>query len=125
MSKSIFKNLWFYVAILVVISIIYFAIPRVEDGEYDTFATCTNEKGLVMYGTDWCPHCQNQKALFGSSFENVNFVNCDFNEAECNTNGVTGYPTWKLGIQKFSGVQSLEKLAALTGCELVKDSVWI
>ena len=123
MSKSIFKNKWFYLALVIVVAIIYFAFPKVADGEYDTFATCLNESGLIMYGTDWCPHCKNQKELFGSSFEFVNYINCDFNQEECVANGVTGYPTWKFGLQKFSGVQSLEKLSALTGCELVKDSV--
>lgn len=123
MSKSIFRSKWFYLAILVVAAIIYLAFPKVVDGEYDTFAQCLNDAGLVMYGTDWCPHCQNQKELFGSSFEFVNFVNCDFNQQECTSNGATGYPTWKFKEEKYSGVQSLQKLAAITGCELVKDIV--
>ena len=60
-------------------------------GEYDAFAQCLTEKGAVMYGTDWCSHCQNQKAEFGKSFGYVRFVNCDLQKAECIENGVQGY----------------------------------
>lgn len=34
----------------------------------DDFAKCLTEKGAKMYGTSWCGHCKNQKALFGDSF---------------------------------------------------------
>ena len=122
MSKSIFKNVWFYLAILVFVVIVYAAFPKVSAGQYDTFAKCLNESGLIMYGTEWCPHCKNQKALFGSSFEFVNYIDCDANKAECDKNAITGFPTWKFEGEKFEGVQSLEKMGAITGCELVKDN---
>jgi len=75
-----------------------------------------------MYGTEWCPHCKTQKALFGSSFDSVNYVDCDLNSQECQIQGITGYPTWKFEGKSYSGVQSLEKLAALTSCEFAKDA---
>ena len=31
----------------------------------DTFAKCLASKDVVVYGAYWCPHCQNQKKLFG------------------------------------------------------------
>lgn len=87
-------------------------------GEYDEFAKCLSNEGAVMYGTDWCSYCQEQKSRFGKSFEHVNYVNCDYNEEECLANGIEGYPTWKAEGEKYSGVQPLDHLSSLTGCEL-------
>ena len=87
-------------------------------GELDSFAKCLTEKNVKMYGTEWCSHCKNQKAAFGSSFQYVDFVDCDENRNECSSAGVTGYPTWKIDGQNYPGQQPLNKLASLSGCEL-------
>lgn len=113
------KNPWFYFGILFSILLIYLILPDTT-GEFDDFADCLTEQEAVMYGTDWCQYCKNQKALFGKSFKKVDYVNCDFNEEECSLEGITGYPTWKINDKAYSGVQPLEKLAALTECSLSK-----
>lgn len=87
-------------------------------GKYDTFATCLTEKGAVMYGTDWCPHCQAQKELFGRSFRNIIYINCDKAPEKCDAAGVEGYPTWVINGTSYSSTQPLQKLAAVTGCQL-------
>ncbi len=87
-------------------------------GKYDKLAKCLTEKGVVMYGTDWCPHCQNQKKQFGNSFQYVNFKNCDFNKVLCDANNVTGYPTWISKGKRLEGEQSFEALASMAGCEV-------
>ena len=91
---------------------------RTIPGEYDDFAKCLSESGATKYGTDWCGYCKQQKALFGKSFKYVDYVNCDYNKDECILEGVTGYPTWKINGESYSGVQSFERLSQLTGCEL-------
>ena len=87
-------------------------------GKYDGFAQCLTEKDAVMYGTEWCSHCQNQKKAFGSSFQYVYYVDCDRNKQECLDAGVRGYPTWIINGSKYSGEQPLYRLSSLTGCEL-------
>ena len=87
-------------------------------GQYDTFAQCLTEKGVKMYGTEWCSHCKNQKAAFGSSFQYVDYVDCDKSKQVCNAAGVTGYPTWQIEGKLYPGEQQLNKLASLSGCEL-------
>lgn len=87
-------------------------------GQYDSFAQCLSEKGVTMYGTDWCPHCKNQKANFGKSFKLVDYVNCDKQPSECRRAGVEGYPTWIVDGELYSGTQPLYRLAALSGCSL-------
>jgi len=90
-----------------------------EPGNLDEFAQCLSDKGFVLAGTDWCPHCQDQKKAFGSSVQYINFKNCDFEKDWCNTNGVQYYPTWILpdGSQVV-GNKSMETLAELSGCEI-------
>ena len=116
-----FKNPMLYFAVVLLVILTWLALPTAS-GEYDTFATCLTDSGAVMYGTDWCSHCQAQKAMFGSSFENVKFVNCDFDKDACLIAGVTGYPTWVINGESYPGQKPLVQLASLSGCELVKDS---
>ena len=85
-------------------------------GNYDEFAKCLSEKGVSMYGTSWCSHCNNQKKAFGGSFQYVNYVECTENEDLCNEKGITGYPTWIIDGKQYSGGQTFSRLSELTGC---------
>ena len=119
-EKSILKSPWFYVSLFVLLILFYLVIPRppTSPGIYDDFAKCLTKAGAIMHGTDWCPHCKNQKAMFGSSFRFVNYVNCDKEKETCLRAGVDGYPTWTIRGKNYAGVQALEKLSALTNCSL-------
>lgn len=97
-------------------------------GKYDTFAQCLKEKGAIFYGAFWCPHCQKQKKLFGSSAQYLPYVECSTANGQgqlqiCKDEDIQGYPTWKLAdgtripIETDAGV-SLETLAAKTSCIL-------
>ena len=97
---------------------IFILISGCNSGKFDAFAQCLTEKGAVMYGTEWCSHCQNQKALFGSSFKYITFIDCDQSDFTCNQAGVKGYPTWIIDGKSYPGEQSFYKLASLTGCNL-------
>ena len=88
---------------------------------YDTFAKCITEKGAVMYGTEWCSHCQNQKRAFGKSFQYIDFVDCDLKKDECSKAGVRVYPTWIIDGELYTGEKELYRLASLTDCEFVED----
>jgi len=93
----------------------YFSIPA---GKYDNFAKCLSQKGVVMYGAEWCTHCKNQKAMFGDSFKYVTYVECTTSEAACTAAGVSGYPTWIINGKAYPGEQTLQSLSTLTGCPL-------
>ena len=112
--------LWVIAIIVLIILLIYspFKSKNSEPGKYDVFAQCLTGTGLKMYGTDWCPHCQNQKKLFGSSFKYIDYINCDKKQETCLIEGVEGYPTWKINEESYQGEQTLENLAQITGCEL-------
>jgi hypothetical protein len=96
----------------------------VRDGKYDAFATCLKDKGAVFYGAFWCPHCNNNKALFGDSKDLLPYVECSTEDGMgqlqvCKDQNIKGYPTWKFadGTEQTGEVQ-LATLAAKTGCAL-------
>jgi glutaredoxin len=94
-----------------------------EPGPFDEFAQCITDSGAVFYGTEWCSHCKNQKALFSTSLSKIDFVDCDKNSSRCRENKITGYPTWIFGDgTRASGTQRLTSLADKTGCTLPTDS---
>lgn len=112
--------------LLLAVFIGYFSLSGflvASNEKLDNFAKCLTEKGAVMYGAFWCPHCENQKEVFGNSFQYVNYVECDPNGYNaqpwlCKEKQITGYPTWIINEQSFEGEQTLQKLSQLTNCEL-------
>ncbi|NEQ97010.1 MAG: vitamin K epoxide reductase family protein [Cyanothece sp. SIO2G6] len=77
--------------------------------------------GARKFGAYWCPHCHDQKDLFGEeAFTYVNYVECapDGYEAQaevCQAAGVRGYPSWDINGEVYGGVRSLNELADLSG----------
>ncbi len=85
----------------------------------EKLAQCLTDKGIVMYGTTRCPHCQNQKKRFGEAADLITFVDCDESRIQCQAAGVEWFPTWITPDgQKYSGDQPLESLATIGACEL-------
>jgi uncharacterized membrane protein len=81
--------------------------------------------GAKEYGAFWCPHCHDQKQLFGKEAtellktEGV-YTECDPsgvnpNPKACSDAGIKGFPTWIVKGQTVSGTQTLEKLAESSG----------
>jgi len=85
----------------------------------DAFAECLTSRGAVMYGADWCSHCQNEKKAFGQSFRLVQYVECPDDPQKCLEAGIKGYPTWMFPDgRKLEGEQGLTRLASESGCSL-------
>jgi len=90
----------------------------------DDFAKCLAADNVSMYGASWCPHCNDQKTMFGTSFQYINYVECaDPNNSQvqtpaCNKAGISGYPTWVINGTLYPGEQTLAGLAKMTGCVL-------
>ena len=77
--------------------------------------------GAVMYSAYWCPHCHEQKELFGKEASaKLNVVECaadgENNQADlCRSKGLEGFPSWEIKGTIESGVQSLDSLAERSG----------
>lgn len=120
MSKK--KRSLFIIIALVLAGVGFFVLYGfpVADGTYDSFAKCLAEKKITMYGAAWCPHCQREKRLFGSSFQFVPYVECPDNPQLCLAKDVKGYPTWIFPDGRaFAGEQGLQKLSAESSCPLL------
>ena len=85
------------------------------------------KEGAVMYNAYWCPHCHDQKEMFGKeATEKLNLVECAKdginNKRElCEAKGITGFPSWEINGSIDSGVKSLEELADLTNYKDSRD----
>ena len=125
MNQKLFYGVGIIAALI--IAMILFLLNAKQDTTYDTFATCLTEKGVTMYGAYWCPHCQNQKEMFGDSWQYVHSVECSLpNRAGqtefCKAAGITGYPTWEFaGGERVPGELTFEALSAKSGCALESD----
>ncbi|MGB1622643.1 MAG: vitamin K epoxide reductase family protein [Synechococcus sp.] len=77
--------------------------------------------GAVMYSAYWCPHCHEQKELFGKeATAKLNVVECaadgENNQADlCRSKGLEGFPSWEINGSIESGVASLDTLAERSG----------
>ena len=76
--------------------------------------------GVVMYSAYWCPHCHDQKEMFGKeAASELVIIECaedgQNNQRElCERKGITGYPSWEINGEFKSGIQSLQELADLS-----------
>jgi hypothetical protein len=92
---------------------------------YDEFAKCIASKQARMYGLYWCPHCADQKEMFGASFRYIPYQECAIKGSpheltpECKAAGVKLFPSWQFGNNPpKEGVLSLDALRDKTGCSL-------
>ena len=125
MKKSAKILVWTIIGLLVLVGIVYVARTRsAVPGKYDQFATCLKDKGAVFYGAFWCPHCQNQKKMFGKSEKLLPYVECSTPNGRdtlpvCLEKEIKGYPTWEFADgSRETGEVPLATLAAKTGCTL-------
>lgn len=74
-----------------------------------------------MYGAFTCPHCQNQKQLFGKeAASQLNYIEChpEGKNARldlCQAARIQGFPTWEIKGRFYQGERSLEQLVELSG----------
>ncbi len=121
------KILYILIGLVVLVGVVYIIVapPRVTVGKYDSFATCIKNSGAVFYGAFWCPHCQEQKAMFGSSVHLLPYVECSTPDGQsqtqaCKDKGIVEYPTWQFpnSTSTTPGVEQLSDLTQKTGCPL-------
>ncbi len=113
------------IVLIAIAGFVYFLIKTPgKSGRLDSFATCLKDSGAVFYGAFWCPHCHDQKALFGRSVKNLPYVECSTPDGqsqkqECTDKGVKSYPTWEFQDgSRRDGVLSLQDLSDITSCVL-------
>lgn len=112
------------IAIVVVFAVAYYFIRHRQTGRLDVFAKCLTAKQAKMYGAYWCPHCEDQKEKFGSSFQYAPYVECGIKGSQaiasvCTEAGIKRFPTWIFGDgTRVEGAHELDFLGEQTGCSL-------
>ncbi|MEG3839156.1 hypothetical protein [Microcoleus sp. herbarium14] len=99
------------------------APPITSESVPDQIALATHLQTIKakMYGAYWCPHCHTQQELFGKqAFTALTYIECDSRGKDaqpdlCKAANIKAYPTWEIRGKYYTGRQSLEKLAILSG----------
>lgn len=110
--------------VLVIGGAILLSIQSNKPGKLDSFATCLKDKGVTFFGAFWCPHCKNQKKMFGNSAKLLPYIECSTPDGKsqtpvCQEAGIESYPTWEFSDgSRENGEVSLEKLAEKSSCQL-------
>ena len=120
------KKYYWYAGIVTVIVLLGLWLYSSSNapGKYDDLARCLGEKGVTFYGAFWCPHCQEQKQLFGKSAKLLPYVECSTPDGKaqtaiCISKKIEGYPTWEFADgSRMSAVMKPQQLAVKTGCTL-------
>jgi len=93
-----------------------------EDPTTRALAEYLKDEGVLFYGASWCPHCQEQKRLFGASVSRLPYIECGPGgpnapqAPSCSLAGVQTYPTWVIKGRAIVGqVLTLAQLADATG----------
>ncbi len=95
-------------------------ITTVSSEQKINFAKFLRDNNIVMYSAYWCPHCNDQKQLFGKkAVDELLIVECakdgkDNNYKLCQEKGIEGFPSWEINNQILSGTMSLNELAEMT-----------
>ncbi len=82
-----------------------------SSGDYSNLTACLVEKKAVMFGASWCPHCAEQKKMFGQSAKNMPYFECSRGNnqvQECTDRAITSYPTWQFNEE---AIKTLPELA--------------
>lgn len=113
-------------ALLIALAIGAFCVPvgSAEANRLDTFAQCLADKKATMYGSFLCPHCDDQKKLFGPSFRYIPYIECSVRGRRqmtfpCVAADIRFTPTWIFATgDRLTGLQPLKILSEKTGCKL-------
>nr|YP_002048937.1 hypothetical protein PCC_0285 [Paulinella chromatophora]ACB42727.1 hypothetical protein PCC_0285 [Paulinella chromatophora] len=100
-------------------------VRSVSDPSKISLARFLTNSGTKMYSMYWCPHCHEQKELFGKeASSNLNIIECasdgkNSKKDICKENKVNRFPSWEIKNDADSltdsGVKSLNELADLSG----------
>jgi hypothetical protein len=123
-SGSWMRKLLYALLIVAAFAAAYYLGLRRRTSRLDAFAQCLTIKQLKMYGADWCPHCAEQKEMFGNSFQYVPYIECGVRGSRepapvCAQAGIKHFPTWQFPDgERREGALALQTLSQKSGCSL-------
>ena len=109
---------------------VFFTVTDTSGESEIQLARHLKQMGAKMYSAYWCPHCYEQKKLFGvAALNDLPFVECapdgkDSQTAVCQDVAAKvekqlghpfGFPTWEINGKFYSGQEKLQDLATQSG----------
>ena len=92
-----------------------------EDPYLQALAEHLSVRDAIFYGAYWCPHCQQQKLLFGASAHRLPYVECSPNgragapATSCLAANIRNYPTWVIAGRRLDRILGVAQLARYSG----------
>jgi uncharacterized membrane protein len=89
-----------------------------EDPKLQALAVHLADSGAQFFGAVWCPHCEDQKRIFGASAHRLPYIECSPygrsgpQAARCQEMGIRVYPTWIINGRRHEGLLTPGELAA-------------
>jgi len=120
------KTLYIIIGLLILAGVVWLIVTPGKPSKLDGFAQCIKDSGAKFYGAFWCPHCQDQKDLFGKSVKYIPYIECSTPDGQgqlqvCKDADISTYPTWQFGestTTRVIGKIELVDLASSTSCAL-------
>jgi glutaredoxin len=105
------------------------AEPTIKaEAKLTPFGQYLKDEGVVLYGAEWCPHCQNQKKTLGDGTWEAVYKECVVPgrrqlDKACEDAKIESFPTWvfKDGTQKVGEI-SLDEIMNLSGYDKVSTN---
>ena len=114
------KETKIYLSLVVIILVIIGAILIYKNMNQpvatEDFAKCLSSKSTI-YSSSICPHCQDQKKIIGDNYKFLNEVDCYLDPQKCIDANISVTPTWIINGQIIEGVQSIQQLEQISGCQ--------
>ncbi|MFH1585281.1 MAG: hypothetical protein ABIB79_00755 [archaeon] len=79
---------------------------------------CIGENS-VLYVQLGCHACEVQEELFGDNYQYLNVVDCFYDRNKCSE--ISATPTWIINGETYKGVQSIDELKNITGCQIEQN----
>ena len=93
-----------------------------EDPLARALAEHLTQKGAKFFGAQWCPHCKDQKDLFGIAAKRLPYIECSPEGGQgtpqapiCKDLDIKRYPTWIINGRRVEDILTMQQLAEATG----------
>jgi hypothetical protein len=91
------------------------------ESEVTKLAQCLDNLETELYGGKYCPDCEKQLTLFGTSIRFLNYIECEtstqkeITDPKCKN--LRDIPAWYINKSIHYGYKNISQLQELSGCE--------
>ncbi len=95
-------------------------VKNISTKDSISLAKFLTKQNISLYNAYWCPHCHDQKEMFGrEAVLELNLIECapdgENSQTEvCQEKEITAFPSWEIKGEIISGVRTLNELAELS-----------